>query len=266
MRGTGAGAASALTLERPRQLDIVATAAEFVVDATEPVAILFLTQPIAVTNADHDPTKLSFPPLSVGAVRREGFTVDVSHACDRDIAAVGRERSVLGNGDPKAESLAGESKHHQDEINTYGPEKGNEDDALEALCLVNGVAEVFGTARRMSDELITLTGVLDLDVGRIVLGARETGRLGDGLAAWARDRAIIVVLRHDQKPRDTEGGSVGSVDEAIQEIEPGEAKTLERRLFADVGEEQSGKGEGDEGVQVHRQLNGGQVVAGKQGE
>lgn len=89
--GTGARTASALTLQRTRQLDVVAPAAEFLVNATEPVTILLLAKPVAVTDADHNAAQLSFPSLSIRAVDRERFTVNIRHTCDRDVAAVGWE-------------------------------------------------------------------------------------------------------------------------------------------------------------------------------
>lgn len=84
-RGLGRASArstSPLALQRTGELGVVRAVAELVVDAAEPVAIFFFTQPVAVSNANHDSAHFAFPSLSVGAVWREGLPVDIGDTGD----------------------------------------------------------------------------------------------------------------------------------------------------------------------------------------
>lgn len=141
------------------------------VDAAEPVTVLLFAQPIAVADADHHATQPALPALAVGAIGRERLPIDIGNAGDRNVAAVGRELGVPGNRNPETEGLARESEHHQDKVDANRPQKADEDDARETLGLENDIAEIFGRTRGMSNEVVSFFGVLDFDVGCIVLGA-----------------------------------------------------------------------------------------------
>lgn len=83
-----------------------------------------------------------------------------------------------------------------------------------------------------------------------------------------RVRSGRSVLREDEKPAEAEGGGVGRVDGGVDEVEPGEGEDLEGGLgaAADVGGEEGGEDEGREGVEIHRKLEGGEVVTSQEGE
>jgi len=74
------------------------------------------------------------------------------------------------------------------------------------------------------------------------------------------------VLREDEKPGYAEEGGVSDVYGGIQDIKPGKSKALEGRPGADMWSEEGGEDEGEAGVDVHAELDWGEIVASEKGK
>ena len=89
-------------------------------------------------------------------------------------------------------------------------------------------------------------------MANIVLGACEAGGVVDGAAAWSRRDIVIGLIGTEGKePSDSEDSRVRGVDNGIEDVKPGEGKTFEGGLFADVWHQEASDGESSEGVQIH---------------
>lgn len=71
------------------------------------------------------------------------------------------------------------------------------------------------------------------------------------------------MLRNEHEPRHSENGGICSIHDAIDEVEPGQCKAVERRLFSYVRRQNCGQRKGDEGVDIHGKLEGGQMESGQ---
>lgn len=71
-----------------------------------------------------------------------------------------------------------------------------------------------------------------------------------------------MVLRHDEKPGNCEGGSVGCVDDRIDDVEPGKGEAVKERLLANVRGQEGGDSECEEGVDIHGKLERREMQAG----
>ena len=233
LRRTGPRSTASFPLDRARKLSVLVVV-KLMANVRHPDPFLIFTHPIVATNVDHSPTKFTLPALAVRAEWRKWLTVDISntsntgHGC---VAAVSRKLSVTGDGHIESQSLPGERQHHKHEVNANYPQRTNENNAREALWLVNGIPKAVGSRTSVG----TTTALGCVAVRRVVLGAGKAGCLRDRLAPWTRCRAIIVMGDY-QEPCDTKGGRVRGVDDAIDGVQVGERQALERRLRADVGE------------------------------
>lgn len=123
--------------------------------------------------------------------------------------------------------------HHEDEVQTHGPESANHDDAVDALRLQDAVSEAgargsrgeAGRANRhgfraRSDALVRCYS--NIDVGNVECRGRKAGRVVDGFTAgsWRlAARSIAVVMGDDEEPCDGEGRRIGGVDDRVEDIE-----------------------------------------------
>ena len=74
------------------------------------------------------------------------------------------------------------------------------------------------------------------------------------------------MLADDEKPGYGEGGGICRIDEGVEHIEPCQGEALERGLFPNVWREGGSQHEGEERVDVHGQLERGEVEAREDGE
>lgn len=115
----GPRSTTALPFEGARKLGVLVTVLELPTDVDHPNTIVIFTHPVVATNADHGPAKLALPALTIRAIRRKGFTVDIgyaahaTHARHGRVAAMRRKRSVTGKGHIEAQGLTGKGEHHE---------------------------------------------------------------------------------------------------------------------------------------------------------
>lgn len=168
-------------------------------------------------------------------------------------------------------------EHDEAEVEADRPQGDDDAKAVHALGREDGVAQtaMAGCAGRGARRRASYNGVVtscdgggdDVDMRDVVLGGREAGSVGDGAAgAGGGEVASGLVLGEDDEPGYAEEGGVGEVNGGVDDVEPGEGEAVQGRLRADVGREECGEDEGDARVDVHAQLDGREVVAGKEGE
>ena len=175
------------------------------------------------------------------------------------------------------QDLAGVGKDNDDKVKPYGPQHNNNDKSRQAAGVKHHVAQLCRPSRYRHRTVISSTAVIlhrhnpgcvsrGLNFRPACVDQRigEARRVGDCLAARYLV-AVAVVDKHD-KPADGKGGRVGDVDERVERVKVCEREALQRRLEPDVRREIDGQGEGEDGVEVHRQLQRGEVEAGEEGE
>lgn len=153
--------------------------------------------------------------------------------------------------------------------------RADDEDATHALGLGEAVPKAWswhgGRCARHADRHSTLTCSQtcsgrsgDFDVGDIVFWASEAGRVVHHCAADSGSCAALgvgVVLTDDEEPGHSESSGVCRVDECVENVEPCQGEALERGLFPDVWREGGSQHEGEERVDVHGNLQWGEMEA-----
>jgi hypothetical protein len=222
--------------------------------------------------------ELAFPALALVFRLAERVLCEVRRRRGRGVGCAADLGT--GGGDVLAQHEACVREHDDAEVEADGPQGDDDAEAVHALGREDGVAQAavagcagWGIGGRAGQDTVDVCGGRgdDVDVRDVVVRAREAGCVGDGVAGCGRAGGggcgrAAVVLREDEEPGYAEEGGVGEVDGGVEDVEPGESEAVEGGLGADVGSQQGGQDEGEAGVDVHAQLDGGEVVAGEQGE
>ena len=175
--------------------------------------------------------------------------------------------------------------HHQNEIDPDRPQRANHHDAADALRLQDPMAQTriaggrthVRPTRRISRRDGLLCAARDTLIGRhhhihtadiVFRTCKPGGRVHHLASRAAHDPAVParVVLAHDQEPCDAEGGGVSGIDDGVDDKEDGEGQAFQGGLVPDVRGQVGDEGEGDDGVDVHGELQGAEVDAGQDGE
>lgn len=154
-----------------------------------------------------------------------------------------------------SQNLSREGEKNKCEVDT---DKGEENDDEDAG---HGLAD-RGAARETGAAASGCGGVGD--AGGV--GAGEACGVVHGFAAGRVDLGVLGGGAKGEEPGACEDCGVCSVQDRVDEVEVGEGETLEGRRFADMWHECDEYDERDERVQVHRELEEGESVAGDEGE